>query len=1208
MSQLTGHSGVIPSTPDPETVASLTQIITSLSTSDTATIRTAEASLRTATSSPAVVLPLAAIACENPGVATRHLAAVLLRRAIQTHWSSLPPGAQAALQAGLLARLPAEDAPGPRRGIVVAAAAVCRGLSGLWTELTQTAVAMTRAESPFVRVGGFKVFDAVADAVPGRFAPHAPTVCLLISQGMRDVIPDVRHAALGAYATCTMAVALYSSGDEPWKAVGELVPGVAEVARAAAATYLGAGADADDREVSHVLCQVFDVLSTLSESPGGVVMKPHFLDLFRFALEIVVPPQMPLAARQGAVEFVCSAFSNKPKTLKKAGLVEAALFEAFRMALMHRRDSGGVAGDTDGYDDADVDDDEDAEVDSFDLALRMIYTAASSGDLALQVFREVMRMVPTLMAGDVAPFTLTRPPSSPHHATTVAFRVIGAIADGCSGEVSAHAKELLTHLAAGAVDGATPARTRGYAVESMACVIAALDLSEVSDVDQEQCARVCFQAVLHGMKDPSMFVKRGSCIALEPTLDMFSDDGQPVSERVRDIVSALECLGPSAAIEAVSVAAIIAEHIGDDFVFSDAYRSVIGGLTDLMGRTEAKDISARAAATQSAGLVVSSCRDWPTAERLASLAVSSFDIDDAGLAEATFVFFAKLADTYGGKVAFAYGDRVLACILTSCNREDVVFSPEQDDASEMFAAGGDDDDDADVGDEGAGSYGVRTAYLDEKAMATFAIGSIASAVATKEFYELASTSSSEAASNARSILSQLTAAGSCLDLMVTYFHEDIRAAGVRSDVAYAIAAARARLISPLLAFGPEETTLRTIERLVSLLNDDDDVFVVTRGLHSLASFCSFISLASLVQYKGGLLDAISTLIEGEAVCQSAQDDDSDDEDDRLAAGKTDDGGGEYGDERGTLIDGICEALGSFARALRGHFVSDWMKLQPKILQFLVKATSLPRNTSIVVGMFADVYLFMGWDRCHFSDDVPQHGSTPWIAWQTSIDELAGKLIPHVLVAASGTGKGGTSRNLRRNAVFLLGVLFGASSPTASGVWSKSASALQLFEAIVNQGKEVDGVLVDNAVGAASRIITAKGLPSGVIASPRNALHLVLTAVPMEDDAAENNSVARALVSIAASGDFGAVEMMADATVVCLVTAVLASIEEDESAAIGIRATEADLNDHMTRLDASERMLMIQLLKEVRGKCGDAPFRHLVLEGGQQGILENLLSA
>lgn len=1205
MSQITARNGVVPSTPDPEAVASLTQIITSLSTSDTATIRTAEASLRTATSSPAVVLPLAAIACENPGVATRHLAAVLLRRAIQTHWSSLPPGAQAALQAGLLARLPAEDAPGPRRGLAAAAAAVCRGRSGLWTELTQTAVAMTRAESPFVRVGGFKVFDAVADAVPGSLAPHAPTVCLLIAQGLRDGVPDVRHAALGAYATCTMAVALYSSGDEPWKAVGELVPGVADVARAAAAAYLGAGPDADDDEVSRVLCQVFDVLSTLSESPGGVVMKPHFLDLFRFALEIVVPPQMPLAARQGAVEYVCSALSNKPKTLKKAGLVEAALFEAFRMALMHRRDRDGGEGDTDGYDDADVDDDEDAEVDGFDLALRMVYTAASRGDLALQVFGEVMRMVPTLMSGDVAPFNLTRPPSSPHHGTTVAFRVIGAIADGCSGEVSAHAKELLTRLAAGAVDGATPARTRGYAVESMACVIAALDLSEVSDVDQEQCARVCFQAVLHGMRDPSMFVKRGSCIALEPTLDMFSDDSQPMSERVRDILSALECLGPSAAIEAVSVAAIVAEHIGDDFVSSDAYRSVIGGLTDLMGRTEAKDISARAAATQSAGLVVSSCRDWPTAERLASLALSSFDIDDAGLAEATFVFFAKLADTYGGKVAVAYGDRVLARILTSCNREDVVFSPEQDDASGLFAAGVDDDDDA---DEGAGSYGVRTAYLDEKAMATFAIGSIATAVATKEFYELASASSSEAASNARSILSQLTAVGSCLDLMVTYFHEDIRAAGVRSDVAYAIAADRARLISPQLAFGPEETTLRTIERLVSLLNDDDDVFVVTRGLHSLASFCSGSSLSSLVQYKGGLLDAIISLIEGGAVCQSAQDDDSDDEDGGLAAGNTDDVGGEHGDERGTLIDGICEALGAFARALRGHFVSDWMRLQPKILQFLVKATSLPRNTSIVVGMFADVYLFMGWDRCPFSDDVPQHGSTPWIAWQTTIDELAGQLIPHVLVAASGTGKGGTSRNLRRNAVFLLGVLFGASSPTASGVWSKSASALQLFEAIVNQGKKVDGALVDNAVGAASRIITAKGLPSGVIASHRNALHLVLTAVPLEDDPAENNSVARALVSIAAGGDFGAVEMMADAAVVCLVSAVLSSIEEDENAAIGICSAEADLNDRMTRLDASERLLMVQLLKEVLGKCGDAPFRHLVLEGGQQGILENLLSA
>lgn len=55
------------------------------------------------------------------------------------------------------------------------------------------------------------------------------------------------------------------------------------------------------------------------------------------------------------------------------------------MALMYYRSNDG-AGDANGYDDADVVDDWNEEVDGFDLARRIIYTITNGGELAQFAF------------------------------------------------------------------------------------------------------------------------------------------------------------------------------------------------------------------------------------------------------------------------------------------------------------------------------------------------------------------------------------------------------------------------------------------------------------------------------------------------------------------------------------------------------------------------------------------------------------------------------------------------------------------------------------------------------------------------------------------------------------------------------------------------------------------------------------------------------
>lgn len=78
----------------------------------------------------------------------------------------------------------------------------------------------------------------MADAVPGMFAPHAPTAYLLLARWLADKDESVRLASLDAYATCTNALSVCAQGDEPRKVAGDLVPAVSKVAHNAASTVL----------------------------------------------------------------------------------------------------------------------------------------------------------------------------------------------------------------------------------------------------------------------------------------------------------------------------------------------------------------------------------------------------------------------------------------------------------------------------------------------------------------------------------------------------------------------------------------------------------------------------------------------------------------------------------------------------------------------------------------------------------------------------------------------------------------------------------------------------------------------------------------------------------------------------------------------------------------------------------------------------------
>lgn len=1177
-------------------VEELAQVLAALTTPNTDTVRAAEARLKQITSAPACVAPLCVLSSNAPAAHTRQLACVLLRKAIKKHWDLLAGPDQDVTKAALLERLRNESDRAARRSLSSAAAAVCRAEGALWPDLSQTAVALAQSTDPNLRMGSYKILDAVADAVPGHLSPHAAQIVALLRTGLGDSVPDVRLTALDAYASTAEAVANYASEEEPWIAIGSLVPVVASVAQAAAQSVAQDTAD-DVDEIARILCVVFDIFDQLGESSGSAIMRESYIEVYQFSLQVSALGRMPMSARQSAVEYICSCLQNKPKTLRKAGLAKATLVQAVPMILNHYIELD------DGTDESALEDDDD-EINGADLGLRLAYTVSHRSELNRVAFTEVMDMAGRLMASDFASFGVS-PSAKPQHGVIAAVRLLSAIAEGCSAQFTAHSEDVITRVCTVAATGAAPASCRGYAMESLALILLALNANEIDDDVRERCSKITLQAVLACMRDPSIFVRKNACVALEPVLTLFDDDGETLRVRAHEILQAIGSLGPEAAVEAVSAAAVIAETIGSEFVASDAYRGVVDGMAALMTKTAPSDMRARAAATHAAGSVVSECKNWEVAEKLAGRAITGFELEDADVREASFAFFSHLAQTHGGRVVFAFGERVLSTALTAIEREDVVFVP---DGEEANAQGGDGIADADDDDE-PGTYRVRTALLDEKTMAAVCIGAYAAAFATTEFYSLASAQTTDAArANVAKIVAHLRSSNTALDSMASYYHEEIRAASSRASVLYALAAQKTSTRAPSLAFAPDDCVDAVVARLLHMLEEDDDVMVVSSTMHATAKFVESCGVETLARHSEQFLRIINLFLDGEATCQIALEDDSDGGADEQDEGATYAEDPDFNDDAKRIIDGTCEVLSSLARGMRGHFGGHFRALLPKIQAKLLGPKVPPGSSALVVGMFADVMLFTNWRRC-VGVSAPATDSAEYAAWMECIDEIAAKIVPGALAAARK--EAGASKSLQRNACFLLGVTFQAVSPKAATVWGHVMPVMQTLEAAVRSGKHSNGALVDNAAGAVARIVTSPSLPSELKSNLKGGLQLALSVVPMDDDPVENTTLARALLYATQNGAADVLESHLNQALSCIVSAVLLSYEQQSSESsdmVGVQNDENDSNDYITNLDEGEYAALVDLLLDVRRRAGDACFAGLGLDAEDQSQLLALMAA
>ena len=891
---------------------------------------------------------------------------------------------------------------------------------------------------------------------------------------------------------------------------------------------------------------LYEALANLLQAPE---FRPHFNDAFRHAVQTFAAG--PVDAAGPAVEFLVYACEKKPRTIKKAALHDIAITEACRILL------------TEPIDTLNSSEDEVGRESRIFLAMRVLDAIAMKPELSAAVFLQGYSTVVKSMA-------------DPDSRTLIGcFNIIAALSDGCSAEITSHAEDVVTRVLSLQFEDRMNADARAASLDALTSVTKSLDTDEMPDEVTARIAGASLASVVKGLRHQVLGVRRASCMSLESVLGLFRNG--ELGGRAEEVVDALAALdGGSLAVEAVLAIGVLAENASEALVASPRFQVLLRRTVELMVSTASDDSLTTAAAYEAAGALVTVCKDVDVVNRLAGHAANGLDSDDPTVKQGALSFFAHLADSVGGSSVLVYGERVLKSVIESVEQQDMFVVPDED--GTLTDMNGDDD--------GVRDAHVRTAYLDEKTVAVGCMGAFATAAASDEFVDKLSS----LPGSGSTILALLGKSAELADILTSHFHSEIRAPAFRACCRLSSANMRMRRRKPNTGFCPVAYTDRVLSIILEGLRDDEDLWVVTDLANAFSIFLEDIPPDTIVGRKEDIIETLDLLILSKAECQTP-DEDEDPQD------------GIGGDDVDSLMESMGDVIEALVRALRGHFAQHFTSLLEQILKTLYGPNASGRSRGMVLGTVAGVLLFMCWERCPFPP--PSMNDPAYEGALSASDELAAAAVPLALEAI----RSADSRTLQRNAVFLLGVIFEHTRSSNTNVWARLPVALETLQQILLAGKSGNGALVDNAAGAISRIAIARGMPQETSYNRKTMLQAALGCVPLEDDPAENTTLARAIVQAADTGfeDFMLSEM-ALRVVSCLVTSVLMHVDTagNRGKSRWVRSA-SDPNDEMVRLDDEECGKVMKILQRVRHVVGESVFAQLRLSDQDASVLAQAMS-
>lgn len=1144
----------------PEALAALIQQLTSPTPTN---FRQAEATILAHLSSAAVIDPLSQL-LSHPAPEVRHFSAILLRRALAHHNpSSAYSHLLQPVKTHVLPLLTSEPNPAARRGLIALSTYICKLQNSLWPQLTAVAIQLSQSPDPLLRASAFSVFQSLCDTVPDLILPHLSDIARVLSTALSDSVSTVRLAALRAFsAAANPAVLRHGISLDP---LVDLLPLVV----ALATTHPNRQSD----EYARISSNVFDVLAVMMDNVPSHLMPKFFKDACTLALSVFSDHATCRQARSAANEFLVYAVARRPNSARSDGIALATVQNACTVIFHEAHRVASLPDDDDDVDDGDHD--------PVHLSLRILYAMAKRPELTQLVFTNVLSSINTNFNQANASSTA---PASPYAA---GYRMISAIAEGCGTDLTIHSREVLPRIVTGALDDTPGFPTRARALEALGCVCEYLDTDEMSDELIVELANSALDAVLAGLRHKQIFVCKAACVSLEPVLALYVPGSEALRARVGDILKALGNVGADVAEEAVMAIGVLAEHAPDAFNESDMYGDVIQWVLQVMANTAEDRYLVRAAATSAAGALMASCSDHSVVEKLASHAIAGIDSDEAPLRQATFRFFARMADVVGGSVVAVFGPKILKSAVESMERETVNYGDEDEDANPALfnATDGEVDDDDDV-------LEIHTAYLDEKMVAVAAVGAFASACGTDEYVDRIS-QSVDTAAEIRKLFAESVP---LIDDLCRYFQEDVRASAYQALCRTAIANGILREKHPSLAILNTDLVKDTFPKLNYCIQEDDDIEVVTSALGSCAAFFGHVPANVLMEHKGSIVSSLHMLLSQKTICQCSVE----------AEDGTEDGEDDDGDAKGDLMEGLGEVIVALGVALRGYFAEDFAYLLTYMVESMCTPKASFRNNGTALGTAAAVLLYLNWDRCS-SVIPPEEGSSSYEKAYEVTDTAGAKLVGIALDCVQNS----ESRTVRQNAMFLLGVIFAKTRAQQREVWSLLPRALSVLERVMAGGKSGHGALIDNAAGALARVTFSAGLAEDRRMQRRGMMRAVLGCIPVKSDPSENTTIAGAVLRMAKVGGF---DVLVETDVIgkvisCLVSAILSyrSLKKKKSGRIWSPTVEIDVCDEIALYKDEDMVEIVDVMRKVTQVGGENELKKLNLSVGDEVALSEMVA-
>lgn len=1051
--------------------------LTALTHPDTNAIRNAEAAIKPMLKDPRCVEALLDVLSNfSNDASVRHIAAILLRKRISSHYSKFDAGTQGQFKAKLLSVTGAETERSVRLGLIGVIGAVAKiGESSEWNELYAFILqAAGTADNPEARELAYLLLEELTDtlassleaALPNTENQQAVQLLQLMTAGLNDANPKVSAAAV--------------------KASGSMLSFVAET------PYME-----DPRSFASLLTliiQVADKLKNESEEAVGITLDVLYDLILGHCKSVTDNIEGVLA---WTLSILCS--SNLENNLRdSAALVIATLAEVHSRKIIKIPNAipqiiNSLYSLLDGSEESAAGAlfennplwAEELEEELGDSSLNETsLTSMAQGTLDMLCLHLPSKVIYPIIHQNTSQRLNDASMSSKVDFRKSGLACLGVAAEGCSEAYRANLNEILQWVLRGLSDPEVKVRE-----------VACFALGQLAEHCQPSILKYSMDilpTLFPLLDDPTTTVQVTSCYVLEQFCERLEPKDvraylQPLVEK---LVMMLE-RSQRRSIQEMSVAALSAVAVASEEEFIPYLQGVCERMNTLInipiqpqttGPTNtAGHNSLRGRALECFGhiaIAVGKEAFTPYFSDVMSSAALGLSSDDTDLHEFAYVVFANLAKVMENDFSPVLAELVPHLIKVVESNDGALEWAENPNASQAQFIGLDDSDDE--GENQNGFLTVRTAMLDAKRAAVTALGEMSRYCGpsfcpyTEQTLTVLTKIVAGDESNAAATYGTAMLHGEIAEALSGMVMPAVKTLG--SEVSWVKGSPTTQ---PALTPQVIQSTDACLRALLHILKEDMEGSVVGKAAESIQNIIQLLGCSVLLPNGNHsmleeLLGALYSILSGNAPCcmyETALEDYQDE----------DEGGLDDKSDHQSYLVSVCDLIGALCSVLGDNMGQFLPQFLPEICKF-GKPSRSSTNRAMTMGLLGEV--------C-------EHLTVTSLA-----QHLEAVFYPAIIA-----GLGDEDMNVKRNAAYLCGrACESFQSSIASNYMGLLGALSPLFS---NQNEDDSDAVVDNAAAAVARMITvnSSAVPLAQV------LPVFVAALPLKEDMTENPTVYNCLLKL-----------------------------------------------------------------------------------------------